>query len=134
MGSANQKAGATAQLEHKLDLDHHWIQTLFSAEMGKAQGETYKFSQFTTYDPNAKKWIRIMLDNLGGSAESTSPGFTGAKIVWEGEQREPNPQMATMKIRTTEEWVSMKEMKMTGEVSKDGKAWTKSYDATCKRK
>lgn len=116
---------AKMTMVNKLDADKAWITTSLT-------GLPVKMQMMATYDANSKKWYRIITDGTGGSDTSwaAAPG-ADKKLVWEGESRGMN--MKPWKTRITEEPVSPKEVKMTGEMTMDGKTWAKSWDAVCKK-
>jgi glucose/arabinose dehydrogenase len=116
-----------ATVRNKLDLDKWWIRTSF-AQTG---GMKFKFEAFTTYDPAAKNWTRVMVDNFGSHEVSTSDGVKDNKIVWEGTSKSA---MGAMAGRHYEDMTNPKETKMWGEYSMDkGKTYQKAYDMSCKR-
>ena len=39
----------------------------------------------TTYDAGQKRYVMLWVDNMGGYAQQTSPGFEGDKLVYTGE-------------------------------------------------
>lgn len=109
----------------KLDAEKAWI-------TGDVVVEKMKMHMMTTYDTVTKKWYRITTDNIGSSSTAWTKGPEGTKIVWDGEGRGMN--MPAWKERTTEELVSDKEIKMTGEASMDGgKTYVTAYTADCKK-
>ncbi len=108
----------------KLDASKAWI-------TGALDSGPMKMTMMVTFDTNSKKWYRILTDNTGGSETAWSAGMANNKVVWEGEGRGMG--MKPWKARTTEEMVSAKEVKMTGEMSMDGKTWMKSWDSACKK-
>ena len=127
-----------ATISSRMDLDTWWIQTNFTATIGK---ETYKFTGFTGYNNAEKKFYRHMVDNMGGSETDTATaidhGMAGKwAMSWDGEQR-----LATLpdgknvvKTKHTES-MSKDGLAISGEMSMDnGKTWVKSYDATCTNK
>jgi hypothetical protein len=67
---------------------------------------------------------------MGGHEVTTSTGMNGNKMVWEGTA---NGMGMSMKSRHTEEVVSPKETKISGEYSMDGKTYKKMYEMTCKK-
>ncbi len=111
-----------------LDLDKYWIKGEWTGTAGKMKAKGY---MFTTYDAVGKKWMRMSMDNMGMGGVETSTGLpAGAKegkVVWEGESHMGG---MAMKTRTTEE-VAAKSVKMTGEMSMDGKKWMTAYEMTC---
>jgi hypothetical protein len=108
----------------KLDADKAWITADITVEK-------MKMHMMTTYDAASKKWYRVSTDNIGASSTAWTKGLDGTKIVWDGEGRGMN--MPAWKERTTEEMVSEKEMKMTGEASMDGKTFQTMWTADCKK-
>ena len=108
----------------KLDADKAWINAAMTGGM-------MKMNMMTTYDAMSKKWYRILTDNTGGSETSWSSGMANNKVVWEGEARGMG--MKPWKTRETEDMVSPKEVKLTGEMSMDGKTWMKNWEASCKK-
>ena len=111
-----------------LDLDKFWIKGEFTGTFAKLK---MRGLMYVTYDPASKKWHRIMVDNWGMSGHESSTGLpagaTEGKIVWEGESRMMGQ---TIKGRTTEE-VAAKSMKLTAEMSMDGKKWMTGMEMTC---
>ena len=111
-----------------LDLDKFWIKGEWTSTAGKLK---MRGLMYTTFDAASKKWHRMMLDNWGMSGSESSAGLpagtTEGKLVWEGESRMMG---AMIKTRTTEE-ATAKSMKMTSEMSPDGKKWVTGMEMTC---
>lgn len=84
---------------------------------------------YITYDAAGKKWHRVMVDSMGSIAKEWSNGPKDGKVVWEGEGTGMG---MTHKSRSTEEWKD-KEVKMTMEMSMDGKKWMTGMEQTCKK-
>jgi hypothetical protein len=100
---------------------------------GNMDSPMFKGVMYVTYDTNAKKFYSMMIDNMGGSQTMWSTGVKDNKMMWEGDGR-GMPGMASMKMRETHDMTDMKAgMKMTGEMSMDGKTWMKGWEATCKK-
>jgi hypothetical protein len=120
-----------ATLTHRADpnLNKFYIQTSFLGTAAKMPA--MKSTWYTTYDPTAKKLWRASMTARGGHTVAWGT-IDGKKITWEGDATWASG--ATVKVRTVEEMVSAKEVKVTGEASKDGgKTWAKELDATCKK-
>lgn len=119
-----------ATITHKLDanLNKMWIESKFVGNAAKMP--PMKFSMWTTYDAGAKKFRRVSVNGMGGS--STGWGtMTDKKIAWEMDASGP---MGTFKARHSEEVISPKEVKVMGELSRDGgKTWVFDHEATCKK-
>lgn len=111
-----------------LDLDKFWIKGDWAGTAGKLK---MKGVSYTTYDPGTKKWHRLMVDNWGMSGSESSAGLpagaTEGKMTWEGESRMGG---MVIKGKTTEE-VAAKSIKMTVEMSPDGKKWATGMEMTC---
>jgi Protein of unknown function (DUF1579) len=111
-----------------LDMDKFWIKGEWTSAVGKMK---MKGLMYTTFDGATKKWHRISLDNMGMSGWDASAGMaagaTEGKVVWEGESRMGGQ---NIKTRTTEE-VAAKSVKMTAEMSMDGKKWMTGMEMTC---
>ena len=116
----------TGTMTAKLDMDKWWVRGDWT---GKSNGMTMKGTMFTTYDPTAKKWTRVMIDNGGGAEWATSTGMTGTKMVWEGEMHGMG---MTAKTRSTED-ITAKEVKITSEGSMDGKKYATVFEMSCKK-
>jgi hypothetical protein len=126
-----QMVDVKATLSHKVDanLNKMWLQTTFTGTAPKMP--PMKSSWFTTYDPKAAKLWRTMINGRGGHSWAAGT-IADKKITWEGDAHWADG--TDVKTRTTEEMVSPKEVKVTGESSKDGgKTWTKDLEATCKK-
>jgi len=119
-----------ATITHKVNanLNKMWIESNFVGTAAKMPA--MKFTMYTTYDAAAKKFRRVSVNGMGGM--STGWGtLTDKKISWEVEASGP---MGSFRTRQTEEFISAKEVKVTGELSKDnGKTWVFDHDATCKK-
>jgi hypothetical protein len=120
----------TFTITNKQDLDKFWIVTTMTSKKTKESPMVYKFTSYTTYDAATKKWVRVMVDNMGGWEQSTSAGNTNGQILWEGKA---GGMGMTYTTKHTEQIVGPKENKMSGQMSMDGKSWMPMYDATCKK-
>lgn len=108
-----------------LDLDKFWAKGEYSLTAKEMKG-AMKGTEYITYDAAQKKWVRIALDNTGGSEVATSSDMKS----WEGEMRMMG---MTMKVKTKVE-SSAKEMKVSSDMSMDGKKWiTGAFEMTCKK-
>jgi hypothetical protein len=122
-------ANMTGTLRSKLEMENWWIHETFDSAMGKNK---YHFDSYTTYDANAKKWHRVMLESGGGWSTGDSAGMQGGKIDWE---LTANSMMGESMFRDHTDASDPKAgVKTWGEVSMDkGKTWTKVYEMTCKK-
>ena len=83
----------------------------------------------TTYDPAGKQYVMLWVDNMGAWARSTSPGWQGDKMVYEGEGHMGGQ---TMMGRDTFAKAADGSMKHTWEMQMDGK-WVPMGDETCRK-
>jgi hypothetical protein len=113
-------------LESKLDLDGTWLATSFVEQ--RAQQPGLKLSDFRTYDPIAKQWTRLRLDNAMSYVEETSLGASDGGWTWTGTQ---NTQNGSFEVRDHEQFEA-KQIKLWGESMLSGK-WQKLYEITCAR-
>ena len=84
----------------------------------------------TTYDPGGKQFVMLWVDSMGGWARSTSSGWQGDKLVYEGDTYMPG--MKPMKGRDTFT-KSGAAMQHSWEMQMDGK-WMALGDETCSKK
>ena len=84
----------------------------------------------TTYDPASKGFVMMWADNMGGWAMSTSPGFKGDALVYEGDM---HMGAHTMKGRDTFAKSGPNTMKHTMEAQMEGK-WVALGEETCTKK
>jgi hypothetical protein len=109
----------------KLDLDKWYVRGDWTGTATGMPG-TFKGTMYTTFD--GKKWMRVMVDNMGGMETSTSTGGKD-KMVWEGESHMMG---MAMKTKTTEE-ITAKEVKISTEGSMDGKKFAPVFEMSCKK-
>jgi hypothetical protein len=122
-------ADMTGTFTMKLDVDNWWMHGSFSSKMGK---EPFHFESFTTFDPAAKKWKRVMIESGGGWSSGESAGLKDGKIDWD---LGTHSAMGDGMFRDHEDLTDAKAgVKMWGEFSMDkGKTWTKVYEMACKK-
>jgi hypothetical protein len=83
-----------------------------------------------TYDPGLKQFVMLWVDNMGGWAQSTSTGWNGDVLVYEGDSHMAGQ---TMKARDTFTKSGPASMKHTWEMQMDGK-WMPLGEETCTKK
>jgi len=129
MDHSMKMADMTGTFTMKLDVDNWWMHGSFSSKMGK---EPFHFESFTTFDPAAKKWKRVMVESGGGWSSGESAGLKDGKIDWELGMHSA---MGDAMFKDHEDMTDAKAgVKMWGEFSPDkGKTWTKVYEMACKK-
>jgi hypothetical protein len=121
-------ADMTATMKVKSDLAGWWIHATMESKMGK---EPFLFESYTTFDPSAKKWRRIMVQSGGDWATGDSLGVKDNKVDWE--MKTHSPMMGEGAFRDHEDFSDPKAgVKMWGEFSANG-TWVKVYEMTCKK-
>ncbi|HTR50459.1 MAG TPA: DUF1579 family protein [Kofleriaceae bacterium] len=133
MGMDGKDTKFTGTMSSKTELDGFWSHNSFQGTMGEGKtAAKYRFESYSTFDPSARKWRVMMMDNLGGSMAGTSDGMKDMKMETDAETQDARGK-AQFKDHT-----DMSDMKtgahLWGEVSRDnGKTWTKVYDMVCKK-
>ena len=84
----------------------------------------------TTYDLGMKRYVMLWVDNMGGWEQTTSSGWKGDSMVFEGEVHMGGH---TMKSRETFMKSGPASMKRTIEVQIEGK-WMVAAEETCQKK
>ena len=113
----------------KKDVDSFWLAFEYSQKKSKVHNMPITAKGFLGYDPAAKKYVTMGVDNMGGSISESSSGWEGDKLVFSGDG-----QMGGQKISFRETYTkkSDKEMTWSGEM-KMGKDWIPVGTDTCKR-
>jgi hypothetical protein len=119
----------TATMKWKADHDGYWLTGVYEEKKSKDNPRPYKFTEHRSYDAGKQRWVALSVDNMGGVGIMMAAGGTGA-MKWEGKSEIGG---MTLFGRGTEELVSAREVKISGEMSQDGKTWTQAYEATCKK-
>ena len=126
MGPAG-KTTTTASI--KTDLGGFWQTGSIKGTMANMPPMEGMFH--TTYDPAAKEFVMLWVDNMGASSRSTSTGWQGDKIAFEGDANMPGQK--PMKNRDTFTKSGPNTMKRSWEMQMDGK-WTPLGEETCTKK
>ncbi|HUG53227.1 MAG TPA: DUF1579 family protein [Vicinamibacteria bacterium] len=82
----------------------------------------------TTYDPAAKRYVMLWVDNMGAWAQSTAPGWEGDKMVFAGDSYMAGQKVASRDIFTKGSGT----FKHVGELQMDGR-WVPLFDETCRK-
>ena len=78
----NRGVGVSFTSTTTMTMDDHWMvtdQTVPPYDQYRTRNNVSK--SYTTYDPDTKQWVSIMVDNFGTYGMSTSPGWTGKTLV-----------------------------------------------------
>jgi len=113
----------------KKDVDSFWISVEYSQKKSKAHAMPIITKGYVGYDPAAKKYVSLGVDNMGGSVTESSPGWEADKLTFTGDG-----QMSGQKISFRETYTKKgdKEMVWSGEM-KMGKDWIPVGTDTCKK-
>jgi hypothetical protein len=115
-----------------LALDGWWIKGTATMTMGEGKAKmTLKMDNYMTWDAKASLWRSVGMANDGsvmvGTATMKDGKFEGTADMFGG-------MMGNGKWRDHGDMTDPKAgMKMWGEMSMDGKTWTKVYEMTCKK-
>jgi len=113
----------------KKDVDSFWISFQYSQKKTKVHPLPIIAKGYVGYDPAAKKYVSLGVDNMGGSVTESSPGWEADKLTFTGDG-----QMSGQKISFRETYTKKgdKEMVWSGEL-KMGKDWIPFGTDTCKK-
>jgi hypothetical protein len=115
-----------------LALDGWWIKGSMTATMGEGKAKsTLKIDSYMTWDAKAGTWRTVGVANDGsvmvGTATMANGKFESTADMYGG-------MMGNGKFREHGDMTDPKAgMKMSGEMSTDGKTWNKVYEMTCKK-
>src|SRR6185369_8425303 len=76
---------STSHAKFHRDLGGMWLSGMAQEAATKENPHAYEAMVHMTYDTAAKNFLTIWVDNLGGWASQTSPGWDGDKMVWLGD-------------------------------------------------
>ena len=81
-----------------------------------------------TWDPAAKQYVMLWVDNMGGWSQARASGWEGDKLVFTGDS-----QMGTQKMRVRDTFTRSADgtLRHMGEMETGGR-WTKMMDETCR--
>jgi Protein of unknown function (DUF1579) len=113
----------------KKDVDNFWLAFAYNQKKSKVHTMPISAKGYLGYDPAAKKYVTLGVDNMGGSMSESSPGWEADKLTFSGDG-----QMGGQKIsfRETYTKTSDKTMVWSGEM-KMGKDWIPVGTDTCKK-
>ena len=118
----------TGSVEVRKDLNGHF-------QSGTIKGSSPNMPPFEgrfhlTYDSGMKRFVMLWVDNMGGWSQSSSSGWKGDVLVYEGDAHMGGH---TMKSRDTFTRSGPASMKHTWEAQMDGK-WMPLGEETCTKK
>ena len=122
-------AGATTSTAQiKKDLNGHF-------QMGLIKGSAPNLPPFegrfqATYDAGTKQFVMMWADNMGGWSQTSSPGWKGDTMTYEGESHMAGQTMKTREAFTKSGAASMKHI---SEGEMNGK-WMTLGEETCTKK
>lgn len=125
MGPAGSMSGT---VEVRRDLGGFWQSGVVKAKMANQPPFEGRFH--VTYNPGAKQFVMLWVDNMGGWARTMSNGWKGDVLTYEGDSY-MGPQ--TFKSRDTFTRSGASTLKHTWEAQIDGK-WTPLGEETCTKK
>ena len=104
-------------------------------QSGTIKGTMEKMPPFegmfhTTYDPGAKQFVMLWVDNMGGWARSSTSGWQGEKMVYDGDTHMPGQKPTKSRDTFAKSGAAMKH---TMEMQLDGK-WVPLGEETCTKK
>lgn len=114
----------------KPDLDGFWYAGMMTEVKTASNPHPVKGMIHVGYDPAAKQYVMVWLDNFGSWATETSPGWQGDTMVWTGEQNvmgEKATARDTFVKKSDREYTHKFELNMKGQ-------WGTIIDETCKKK
>jgi hypothetical protein len=113
----------------KKDVESFWISFEYSQKKSKVHAMPVMAKGYMGYDPAAKKYVSLGVDNMGGSISESSPGWEADKLTFTGDG-----QVGGQKISFRETYTKKgdKEMIWSGEM-KMGKDWIPVGTDTCKK-
>jgi hypothetical protein len=103
-------------------------------QSGSVKGTMAKMPPFegifhVTFDPDAKQFVMLWVDNMGGWSRSTSSGWQGDKLVYEGDAHMPGQKPTKSRDTFTRSGGTMRH---AWEMQVNGK-WMELGDETCKK-
>jgi uncharacterized protein DUF1579 len=121
------KSEATASA--KWDLGGFWLAGPYAEKKTASNPTPVSGMSHMTYDPKAKQFVMIWMDNFGTWATETSPGWQGDTSVWTGDQMimgEKTGSRDTFVRKSDNEYAHKYELNTKGQ-------WGLVVEETCKR-
>lgn len=118
----------TSTADIRKDLNGHFQSGAIKGSMANQPPFEGRFH--VTYDSGMKQFVMLWVDNMGGWAQSASPGWKADTMVYEGEGHMGGH---TMKSRDTFTRSGAGSMKHVWAMQMDGK-WVNAGEETCTKK
>lgn len=118
----------TSTVESHADLGGFWQSGSVKATGGGMPG-TMEGMFHMTYEPGAKQYVLLWVDNMGGFSQATSTGWEGDKLVFTGQGTMGG---MTMQVRDTFTKSTDGSLGHDWEAQVDGK-WAPMGSETCKK-
>jgi hypothetical protein len=113
----------------KKDLDGFWVSGTVKEQKSAQSPMPIQGNFHQTYDASKKQFVMFWVDNFGGWAQSTSPGWKDDTMAWTGEGYMGGQTFGSRDTFTKKGpgvLYHLMEMKM-------GETWTNMGDETCKK-
>jgi hypothetical protein len=119
---------STTSVKFQSDLGGMWLSGRVEEAASKANPHPFKGVVHMNYDPAAKKFVMLWVDNTGGWAKQTSSGWELEKMVWLGDGSMGDKTIAARDTFTKKG----AELQHLGEIRIDDK-WVVVQDEVCKK-
>ena len=106
-----------------------WNHITYDENKTEANATPYHAGLYMGYDAGAKRFVQHCHDSMGGHCSSTSAGWNGDKLVFEGANEGDGKSTPSRETFTRK---GADEVMHTGEMQMDGK-WVKTDEETCKK-
>lgn len=118
----------TSTVEVRQDLGGFWQTGTVKASSPKMPPFEGRF--YVNYDAGPKQFVMFWADSMGGWSRSTSPGWKGDTLTYEGESHMEGHSMKSRDVFTRN---GPSAMKHVSEMQMDGK-WVMTLEESCKKK
>lgn len=119
-----EKSGAT----FTWDLDKHFLSARYDSPKTKENPTGYKGRVMYGWDPVAKQFVAMGVDNMGGISVMTSKGWSGETMEWTGKTKAMGKEHdAHQKVMKT----GPREVALSGGMGSGAEAMT--WESTCKK-
>lgn len=113
----------------KRDLDNFWWAAEYQQVKAKNNPAPMKARGYMTYDPGAKGFVMLGVDNMGGTSSETTPGWTGDSVTLAGDASQGGRKIPFREVITKN---GEREFTWRGEM-KVGADWVTLGEDRCKK-